>query len=222
MLSFPYAKAQSNVKRSSLDPQDREHPRIDGLVLSGVDSTQLPCEKMLEGIAGGLGIPPCEVKEVKGVCVVRSCPEAGAVPDTVPDAAAHDAEPPTEELAGTPTVDKASSWRPVQGAKDAGAVCTSDPCSSQADEKSVKRQIGSDNKKRPPGAPTGTVELQKNPPASTVSTQPDGTQSAVPGLQTLVEESGEAKGMVRGVVWNSCASSAAMLVLVAIGVVVLL
>ncbi|KFX88722.1 hypothetical protein O988_08927 [Pseudogymnoascus sp. VKM F-3808] len=193
MLSFPYAKAQSTVKRSSLYPQDREHPGIDGLALSGGDSAQDPCDKMLEGIAGGLGIPPCEVKEVKGVCVVRSCPEAGAVPDTVPDAGAHgahDAEPPTKELAGTPTVDKASAWRPAQGAKDTGAVCTSEPCSSQADEKSaVKRQIGSD-KKRPPGAITGP-----NPPASTISTQPDGTQSAEPGLQTLVEESGEAKGM---------------------------
>ena len=63
---------------------------------------------------------------------------------------------------------------------------------------------------------------QPNPPASTISTQPDGTQSAEPGLQTFVEESGEAKGMVRGVAWNSCASSAAMLILVAIGVVVLL
>lgn len=137
MLSFPYAKAQSHIKRSSLDPQDREHPGIDGLVLSGGDSAQDPCDKILEGIAGGLGIPPCEVKEVKGVCVVRSCPEAGAVPDTVPDAGAHDAEPPTEELAGTPTVDKASAWRLAQSAKDAGAECTSEPCSSQADEKSV-------------------------------------------------------------------------------------
>jgi hypothetical protein len=139
MLSFPYAKAQSNVKRSSLNPHDREHPGIADPVLSG-DIAQDPCDKMLDGIAGGLGIPPCEVKEVKGVCVVRSCPEAGAVPDTVPDAGAYgaqDGEPPTEELAGTPTVDKASAWRPAQSAKDAGAVCTSEPCSSQADEKSV-------------------------------------------------------------------------------------
>jgi hypothetical protein len=43
-----------------------------------------------------------------------------------------------------------------------------------------------------------------------------------PFKQDNVDSSGEPRGMMRGLVWNSCISSAVLLGLVAVGVVVLL
>lgn len=71
---------------------------------------------------------------------------------------------------------------------------------------------------RPPGFVMPTMGPRSTVGStSTTKAQPNGTQTGEPTLQTNVES-----GEPRGVAWNSCASSAAMLVLVAIGVVVLL
>lgn len=75
---------------------------------------------------------------------------------------------------------------------------------------------------RPPGAVVRTPDVSSKPKAPASTTMPpNGTQTSEIPLQTNVE-SGEPRGVMQGVGWNSCASSAALLGLVAIGVVVLL
>ncbi|KFY82741.1 hypothetical protein V500_10352 [Pseudogymnoascus sp. VKM F-4518 (FW-2643)] len=103
--------------------RDVDISEIDVGVISGRD---IPpnCEGPLEGVAAGQELEACG-REGDGVCVVRSCPGVGAVADAVADAVGQDTSPPTEELAGTPTVDKASSWwRQTQRVQDGGAACT--------------------------------------------------------------------------------------------------
>lgn len=115
--------------------RDVDISEIDVGVISGRD---IPpnCEGPLEGVAAGQELPGCG-GEGDGVCVVRSCPGVGAVADAVADAGGQGTSPPTEELAGTPTVDKASSWLwQTQRVQDGGAACTG-PCNSEADGKSV-------------------------------------------------------------------------------------
>lgn len=58
-------------------------------------------------------------------------------------------------------------------------------------------------------------------PSTKQNTPASMTQTGDIPLQTNIE-SGEPRGVVQGVMWNSCASSALLLGLVAIGVVVLL
>ncbi|OBT88861.1 hypothetical protein VE02_01928 [Pseudogymnoascus sp. 03VT05] len=188
------------------------------------------------GGVGGRDIPMnCEAgvaecrKIVDGVCVSRSCPEVDVVGEqnTTPP-------PPTEELSGTPTVDKASAWWwSAQRAQESGAACTGAACNPEDDGKSaVKRQfIGS---KFPVGWMAGQHGLSSTPPppamTTTVRPQIEATGTTgkhVNGTPTgeipLVTNVGESGGEARGVGgWNYCAASAALLGLVAVGVVVLL
>ncbi|ELR07581.1 hypothetical protein GMDG_02629 [Pseudogymnoascus destructans 20631-21] len=203
-------------------------PRITDLDISDIDAG---------GVSGRDIPPPCEGsfedgaavcrKVVDGVCVAHSCPEVDGVGE-------QNTAPPTEELSGTPTVDKASAWwwraQRVQGS---GAACTG-ACNPDGDGKlAVKRQFIGD--RFPPVDIAGMQTLSsKPPPPATTTTMPqingtltngtrvNGTPTAEIPLVTNIRESGQARGVVGGVAWNSCASSAALLGLVAIGVVVLL
>ncbi|OBT76144.1 hypothetical protein VF21_04823 [Pseudogymnoascus sp. 05NY08] len=144
--------------------------------------------------------------------------------------------PPTEELSGTPTVDKASAWWwSAQRAQDSGAACTGSACPPKDDDSksAVKRQfIGS---KFPVGWMAGQHGLSSTPPppaSTTTSMKPQINATLTNGTHVngtptgeipLVTNVGESGGEARGVgAWNSCAASAVLLGLVAVGVVVLL
>jgi hypothetical protein len=109
-------------------------PRLTDLDILGIDAGGVrgrdippPCENSFED-----GAVVCR-KIVEGVCVIRSCQEVNGVDE-------ENTAPPTEELSGTPTVDRASSswWSRAQRVQESGAACTGAACNPGDDGKSVK------------------------------------------------------------------------------------